>query len=268
MLTTVPVSSVSQTGLPSPNWTHLWIELLLYPWWRGEDPVGLFEMPIRPPLTEPTEELWSGWSSSRSSGIMLWPPTGPEEDKSLPRGTSEAKTPPCPAICADRGLWCLDWSSSVNEQTGFWDASSVGAPLWTVECWTASLWKGSPDLEWSLTSRSRWSSREIGAPWWSSGHAVGPVLEHLHVSARRLSRRAASQFVVLTTELRPGVKSWWTLEVKLPIRRVDKRNGRLACWSYGLVHRDMEIRIGNVHWTKICLLRKQEQSAVVPEGSH
>ena len=31
MLTTVPVSSVSLTGLPSPNWTHPWRESLLSP---------------------------------------------------------------------------------------------------------------------------------------------------------------------------------------------------------------------------------------------
>ena len=37
------------------------------------------------PLTAPTEELWSGRSSSRSSGTMLWrPTTGPEEDEVIP----------------------------------------------------------------------------------------------------------------------------------------------------------------------------------------
>ena len=81
MLTTVPVSSVSLTGLPSPNWTHPWRESLPFPWWRGEDLVGMLEMPTRPPLTEPTEELWSCRTSSRSSGTKLWrPTTGPEED--------------------------------------------------------------------------------------------------------------------------------------------------------------------------------------------
>ena len=81
MLTTVPVSSVSLTGLPSPNWTHLWRELLLSPWWRGVDLAGLLGMTTMPPLTEPTVELESGRTSSRSSGTMLWRPTiGLDED--------------------------------------------------------------------------------------------------------------------------------------------------------------------------------------------
>ena len=85
MLTTVPVSSVSLTGLPSLNWTHSWRESLPSPWWRGEVLVGLLEMLTRPPLTAPTEELWSGRSSSRSSGTKLWQPTtGPDEDNVFP----------------------------------------------------------------------------------------------------------------------------------------------------------------------------------------
>ena len=67
MLTTVPVSSVSLIGLPSPNWMHPWRESLPFPWWRGEDLMGLLEMPTRPLLTEPTEELWSCQTSSQSS---------------------------------------------------------------------------------------------------------------------------------------------------------------------------------------------------------
>ena len=47
--------------------------------------------------------------------------------------------------------------------------------------------------------------------------------------ARRRSRRAASHLVVLT-ETWTGVNAGWTPAVKLPIRRVDKWNGRLACW--------------------------------------
>ena len=85
MLTTVPVSSVSLTGLPSPNWMHLWRESLPSPWWRGENLTGLLEMPTRPPLTAPTEELWSRRSSSQSSGTMLWwPTTGLDEDGVFP----------------------------------------------------------------------------------------------------------------------------------------------------------------------------------------
>ena len=69
MLTTVPVSSVSLTGLPKPNWTHLWRELLPSPWRRGVDLAGLLGMTTMPPLTEPTVELESGRTSS-------WSPSG------------------------------------------------------------------------------------------------------------------------------------------------------------------------------------------------
>ena len=94
MLTTVPELSVSLTGLPSPNWTHPWRESLPSPWWRGVDLAGLLEMPTRPPLTAPTEELWSGRSSSRSSGTMLWrPTTGPDEDGVFPIVPVKAWTP-------------------------------------------------------------------------------------------------------------------------------------------------------------------------------
>ena len=104
-----------------------------------------------------------------------------------------------------------------------------GATVNCRECWTASRWTGSPDLERGLTSRSLWSSLETGAHWWLSGHAVAPVREYLHGSASRLSRRAASHLAALTA-LRSGVTAWWTRKVMLPIWRVDKWIGRLACW--------------------------------------
>ena len=44
MLTTVPMSSVSLTVLPSPNWTHPWRESLPSPWRRGVDLAGLLEI--------------------------------------------------------------------------------------------------------------------------------------------------------------------------------------------------------------------------------
>ena len=68
MLTTVPVSSVSLLGLPSPSWTHPWREWLPFPGWQGEDLAGLLEMPTSPRPVEPTEELWSCRTSSLSSG--------------------------------------------------------------------------------------------------------------------------------------------------------------------------------------------------------
>ena len=157
------------------------------------------------------------------------PKTRPDEDGVFPVVLVKPWTPARPVICADRGLWCLGWSSSVDERTGFWDSSAVGPPLWIVECWTASRWTVSPDLVWGLTSCSWWSSRETGAPWWSSGHAAAPVRENLHGSASRLSRRVTSHLPALTA-LRLVVRAWWTREVMLPIRRVDKWIGRLSCW--------------------------------------
>ena len=230
MLTTVPVSSVSLTGLPSPNWTHLWRESLPSPWRRGVDLAGLLEMPTRPPLTEPIVELWSGWTSSQSSGTMMWrPTTGPDEDGVFPVVPAKPWTPACREACADLWLWCWDWSSSVDERPGLWDTSSVGAPLWIVECWTASRWTGSPDLGWGLTSRNWWSVRETGVPWWSSGRAVWPVLEYLLWSASCLSRRVASHLAALTA-LRRATAAWWTPGVMSLTRKGGKWTGRLACW--------------------------------------
>ena len=148
---------------------------------------------------------------------------------SLPRCTSEAINTSMPInLCRSPAVM---FGLVIQWRWTDWTLRPIfcRAPLWPVECWTASRWTGSPDLEWSLTSHSWWSSRETGAHWWSSGHAVGPVLEYLHGSARRQSRCAASHLVVLI-ELRPGVKAGWTPEMKLPISRVDKWNGRLACW--------------------------------------
>ena len=146
MLTTVPVSSVSLTGFPSPNWTHPWRESLPSPWRRGVDLAGLLEMPTRPPLTEPTKELWSGRTSSRSSGTMLWrPTTGPDEDGVFPVVPAKPWTPTCQEACADPWLWCSGRSSRADERNGPCDASSVGVPLWIVQCWTASWWTESLD---------------------------------------------------------------------------------------------------------------------------
>ena len=177
-MTTVPVSSVSLTGLPSPNWTHPWRESFPPPWQQGVDLAGLLEMPTRPPLTEPTEELGSSGTRSRSSGTMMWrPTTGQDKDEVFPVVPAKPWTPTCREVCADLWLWCSGRSSSAAERTGPLDASSVGAPLWIVECWTTSRWTGSLGLEWGRTSHSWWSSRETGEPWWLSGRAVWPVLE-------------------------------------------------------------------------------------------
>ena len=212
MLTTVPVSSVTLTGLPNPSWTHPWREWLLAPSCGG------------PPLA---------WMEAESS---LWDQCCHEHHHAQQS---------VPITCCDDGF-----ASSVGEQTGLWDAFSAGAPLWTVECWTASLWTGSPGWVSDRTSRSWWSSWDTGENWWSSGHAVGPVLEYLHGSASHLSRCAAWHLAFLT-ELRLVAVALWTPEVKWPIQRGDKWTGRLAGWpqkqilSYGLVHRDMEISVLN-----------------------
>ena len=226
MLTTVPVSSVSQTG---PNWTHLWRELLPSPWWRGVDLAGLLGMTTMPPLTEPTAELEFGRTSSRSSGTMLWRSTiGLDKDGAILAGPAKPWTPACWEVCVNLWPSCSDWSSSADELTGPLDSSSVGAPLWNVEWWTASRWTGSLDLVWDRTSRSWWSSQETGAPWWLSGRAVEPVLEYLPWSTSRLSRRVASHLAALTAR-RQVAAAWWTLVEKSPVQTEDKWTGT-PCW--------------------------------------
>ena len=230
MLTTVPVSSVSLTGLPSPNWTHLWRELLPSLWWRGVDLAGLLGMTTMPPLTEPTVELESGQTSSRSSGNMLWRPTiGLEEDGAVLAGPAKPWTPACREACADLWQLCSDWLSSADELTGPLNAFWVGAPLWNVECWTASRWTGSLDLEWGRTSRSWWSSQETGALWWLSGRAVELVLEYLLWSASRLSRRVASHLAALTATRRVSAALWTPVE-KSPVQTEGKWTGTPSCW--------------------------------------
>ena len=253
MLTTVPVSSVSLTGLPSPNWTHLWRELLPSPWWRGVDLAGLPEMTTMPSLTEPTVELESGRTSSRSSGTMLWQPTiGPAEDGAILAGPAKPWTPTCREVCANLWPWCSDRSSSADELTGPLDASSVGAPLWNVECWTASWWTGSLDLVWDQTSRSWWSSQETGAPWWLSGRAVELVPGYLPWSASRLSRRVASHLAALTARRRTqqlGELSWGSRQSKrktseLVYPLVDHETQILAD---SLMYRNMKVGIAYVY---------------------
>ena len=89
-------------------------------------------------------------------------------------------------------------------------------PLWTVKCWTASLWTGSPGWVLGRTSRSWWSSRDTGAHWWSSGHAVGPVLEYLHGKASRLSRRWRSWRLFLVQKLMHWWVSWGRWRKTMP----------------------------------------------------
>ena len=225
MLTTVLVSSVSLTGLPSPNWTHLWRELLPSPWWRGVDLAGLLGMTTMPPLTEPT-----GRTSSQSSGTMLWRPTiGLDEDGAVLAGPARPWTPACREVCADLWQLCSDWPSSVDEPTGPLYAFSAGAPLWNVECWTASQWTGSLDLVWGRTSRSWWSSQETGGPWWLSGRAVELVPVYLPWSASRLSRRVASHLAASTARRRV-LAAWWTPVEKSPVQTEDKWTGTPSCW--------------------------------------
>ena len=229
MLTTVPVSSVSLTGLPSPNCTHLWRELLPSPWWRGVDLAGLLGMTTMPPLTEPTVELESGRTSSRSSGTMLWRPTiGLDEDGAVLAGPGRPWTPACREVCADLWQLCSDWPSSADELTGPLHSFSAGAPMWNVECWTASQWTGILDLVWGRTSRSWWSSRETGWPWWLSGRAVELLPVYLPWSASHLSRRVASHLAASTARQRVSA-AWWTPVEKSPVQTEDKWTGT-PCW--------------------------------------
>ena len=113
----------------------------------------------------PTMELESGRTSSRSSGTMLWRPIiGLDEDGAVLTRPAKPWTSACREVCANLWPWCSDWSSSADELTGPLDASSVGCHLWNVECWTASQWTGSLDLEWDRTSQSWWSSQELEHP--------------------------------------------------------------------------------------------------------
>ena len=286
MLTTVPVSSVSLTGLPSPNWTHLWRELLPSPWWRGVDLAGLLGMTTMPPLTEPTVELESGRTSSQSSGTMLWRPTiGLDEDGAILAGQARPWTPACREVCADLWQLCSDWPSSVNELTGPLHAFSAGAPLWNVECWTASQWTGSLDLVWGRTSRSWWSSPETGGNWWLSGRAVELVPVYLPWSASRLSRRVASHLAASTARRRV-LAAWWTPVEKLPVQTEDKWTGTPSCWPRNAdtcgqpdasAHEDLHLEVWNYHVAVesgqvdhrsqiSCLLGYQKQPTVETQG--
>ena len=183
-----------------------------------------------PPLTEPTVELESGRTSSRSSGTMLWRPTiGLDEDGAVLAGPARPWTPACREVCADLWQLCSDWPSSADELTGPLDAFSAGAPLWNVECWTASQWTGSLDLVWGRTSRSWWSSRETGGPWWLSGRAVELLPVYLPWSASRLTRCVASHLAASTARLRVSA-AWWTPVEKSPVQTEDKWTGTPSCW--------------------------------------
>ena len=187
-------------------------------------------MTTMPPLTEPTVELESGRTISQSSGTMLWRPTiGLDEDGAVLAGPAKPWTPACREVCANLWLLCSDWPSSADELIGPLNAFSAGAPLWNVECWTASRWTGNLDLMWDRTSRSWWSSQETGAPWWLSGSAVEPVPEYLPWSASRLSRRVASHLAALTARWRVAA-AWWTPVEKSPVQMEDKWTGTPSCW--------------------------------------
>ena len=130
MLTTVLESSMSLVGLPSRSWTHLWTEWLRFPEWRGEDLAGLLVMPTRPLLVEPTEELWSCLSNSRSSGTMLWQPTtGLVRVVTFHDVPALPWTPPCPATCVDLLLWWWGCSSSAD-----WTLRCIFGRGATVNC--------------------------------------------------------------------------------------------------------------------------------------
>ena len=160
-----PCGEREPNWLPSSNWTHLWRELLPSPWWRGVDRAGLLGMTTMPSLTEPTVELESGRTSSRSSGTMLWRPTiGLDEDGAvLARPVKPMNTSMPRSLCKSLAVmfrlviqcWWTDWTFRLIFGR---------APLWNVECWTAFQWTGSLDLVWDRTFRSWWSSQELENP--------------------------------------------------------------------------------------------------------
>ena len=148
---------------------------------------------------------------------------------SLPRRTSEAMNTNMPrSLCRSLAVmfgsviqcWWTEWTL----RRIFGRGTTVNFRV--LNC----IPMNSPgSLDWGLTSRSWWSSRENGAHWRLSGRAVWPVPEYLLWSASRLSRRVASHLAALTM-LRQATTAWWTLVEKSPTRRGDKWTGTLSCW--------------------------------------
>ena len=113
----------------------------------------------------PTVELESGRNCSRSSGTMLWRPTiGLDKDGAVLDRPAKPMNTSMPrslrkSLAVMFGLviqcWWTDW---------IFRRIFGRAPLWNVECWTASQWTGSLDLVWDRTSRSWWSSQELEHP--------------------------------------------------------------------------------------------------------
>ena len=129
------------------------------------DLAGLLGMTTMPSLTDP---LWNLNPVGPVPGPLAPCCGGPlldcNEDRAVLARPAKPWTSACREVCANLWPWCSDWSSSADELTGPLDASSVGCHLWNVECWTASQWTGSLDLEWDQTSRSWWSSQELEHP--------------------------------------------------------------------------------------------------------
>ena len=143
--------------------------------------------------------------------------------RSRPRRTSEAMNTNMPrSLCRSLAVifglaiqcWRTDWTF-----------------IRIFGCWTASQWTGSLDLVWGRTSRSWWSIRETGGPWWLSENAVELPPVYLLWSASRLSRRVASHLAA-STERRRVSAAWWTPVEKLPVQTEDKWTGTPSCWPW------------------------------------
>ena len=164
MLTTVPESSVNLTGSPART-GRICEESYFHPLVTRGRPCRTAGDDHHAISDRPTVELESGRTSSRSSGTMLWRPTiGPNEDGAVLAGPAKPMNTSMPrSLCKSLAVmfrlviqyWWTDWT---------FRRIFGRAPLWNVDCWTASQLTGSLDLVWDRTSRSWWSSQELDHP--------------------------------------------------------------------------------------------------------
>ena len=147
---------------------------------------------------------------------------------SLPRRTSKAMNTNMPrSLC--RSLAVM-FRSVIQCWWTYWTLRRIFGRGATVNCQVLNC----IPMNWKvLTSRSWWSSQETGAHWWSSGHAVWPVLEYLLWSASHLSRHVASHLAALTG-LQRAAAAWWTLVEKSLTQRGDKWTGTFAGWPWSV----------------------------------
>ena len=177
-------------------------------------------MPTRHLLTEPTEELGSGRTSSRSSGTMLWRPTlEPGEERSLLRRTSEAMNTNTPRnLCRSLAVmfrpviqyWWMDWTlRRIFGRDATVKTLSVELPPDELE----KSWLGTKsDFSHLMIQPRNWSTLMVV---WACSLACSGVSALISQSSKALWRTAAA---------------CWTLVEKSLTQRGDQRTGTLACW--------------------------------------